>query len=128
MTELYVKSLTSNSNYFSLKILGDLGYHSSFSCFSINKIKIFIESIGVPLVHKIIQVSSVQLNKTSPAHCIVFPSPQENSLYILIPLPCVHLHLHSPPFPVAITTLLSVSVCVYIFFLLNPFTFFHPVS
>ena len=37
---------------------------------------VYIEFIGVTLAHKTIQVSSAQLNKTSPAPCIVHPSPQ----------------------------------------------------
>ena len=50
--------------------------------------------------------------------------------------PVPHLHLcppppPQPPFPLGTTPLLSVSVvCMYVWFflfLLNPFTFFHPV-
>ena len=49
----------------------------------------FIELIGVTLVLKTIQVSSVQLNKTSSAHCIVHPSPQKS----------LFLSPFSPPLP-----------------------------
>ena len=47
-----------------------------------------IEFIGVTLVNKTIQVSSVQLNKLSSAHCTMGSLPKVNSLSISIyPLP-----------------------------------------
>ena len=49
-----------------------------FTFFAILFLK--IEYIWVALVHKTIQVSSVHLNKTSSAHCIVHPSPRVKSL------------------------------------------------
>ena len=54
-----------------------------------------IEFIGVTLVCKIIQVSSVQLNETPSSQCIVHPLPQAKSL--LIPIPPTLAHLHLPP-------------------------------
>ena len=84
------------------------------------------EFIGVTLVYKTIQVTSVQLNKTSSAHWVMYHCPKQ-SLFpsrISPPLPFPP-RLHSL-FPLAITTLL-LCVCV-ICFLANPFNFFHPVS
>ena len=54
-----------------------------------------IEFIGVTLVCKIIQVSSVQLNETPSSQCIVHPLPQAK--YLLIPIPPTLAHLHLPP-------------------------------
>ena len=39
-----------------------------------------IEFIGLTLVHKTIQVSSLKFNKTASAHCIVCPLPKAKSL------------------------------------------------
>ena len=44
----------------------------------------WIELIGVTLVYKTIQLSSVQLNKTSSVHCIALPSLQAKCFSILI--------------------------------------------
>ena len=58
------------------------------------------------LIHKTVQVSSIQLNKTPSACCTVCPSPQAKSLSVPTFVPFTHLHpLHSP-FPMAITTLM----------------------
>lgn len=61
-----------------------------------------IKCIGVTLVYKTIEVSSVQLSKTSSAHCIVRLSPKFSlSLSISSPLPTSS----SPnPVPLAVTT------------------------
>ena len=75
-----------------------------------------IEFIGLTLVHKTIQVSSVQLNKTSSVHCIVCPSPHAKSLSVLF-CPTQPTSTYPPPFPLPITTLLSASVyCMGVFF------------
>lgn len=60
---------------------------------------IFIEFIKVILVHKAIQFSSVQLNKTSCTHCIVHPSPQVKSLSVPIYPPLWPPPPPQPPFP-----------------------------
>ena len=84
--------------------------------------------IGVTLVHKIIQVSSIQFYNTSSVHCVVCSPPQVTSPSITIYPP-----LTPPPFPLVITMLLSVSMRVFfppeslhIFFLcdFNPFCSF----
>ena len=51
---------------------------------SSKQIQIQIEFIGVTLVWEIIQVSSVQLNKTSSAHCSMLQLPQAKTLFIPI--------------------------------------------
>ena len=71
--------------------------------------------IGMTLIHKTIQVSSVQVNKTLSLHCIMHPSPRAKSLSIRIPLLCPPPPRPDPPFPRVITTLLScLCVCVYV--------------
>ena len=75
-----------------------------------------IKFIGVILVHKIIQVSSIQLNKTSSAHFSMHPSPQAKSLSIPISFPLPTSTYPHLPSRLAITTLSSVSmhyVCVF---------------
>ena len=69
-----------------------------------------IECIGVILAHKIIQVSSVRLNETSSAHCILCPSHQAQCLSVPISPPLPTSPYPAPTFPLAVTTLLSVSV------------------
>ena len=39
-----------------------------------------LELIGATLVHKTIQISSVQVNKISSAHCFMHPSPKAKFL------------------------------------------------
>ena len=56
------------------------------------------ECTGVTLVNKTIQVSSVQLSKTSCAHCVVHPSPKVKSLSPFIS-PFSYLPLLLLPFP-----------------------------
>lgn len=75
---------------------------------------VLIESIGVILVHETLQVSSVQLNKTSSAHCIVLPWPQAKSLSIRFPCPFAHLHL---PTPTLLSLWLSLHCCLCLFVL-----------
>ena len=81
-----------------------------------------MEFIGVTLVHKTIQVSSVQLNKTSSAQCIMHPLLKVK--FLSIPIYPPHSLPSStspyPPFPLAITVLLSVCVsymCVCVCFI-----------
>ena len=82
--------------------------------------------LGVILVHKTIQVSSIQLNKTS-VYCIVCPSLQTKFISVSNYPPFAFFYLPPPPFPLDITILLSVSMWdMHIYFLLNPFTFIHP--
>lgn len=50
---------------------------------------------GVTLIHNTVQVSRVQLNKASSAHCIVCPLPQTKSLSV--PICPFFAHLHLPP-------------------------------
>ena len=82
-----------------------------------------IEFIGVTLVHKAIQVSSVQVNKTSSAHCIVHPTPQAKSHSIpILPL-FAHLHLPSTHFPSGYHhTVVSIYVSYYMIKILFLFT------
>ena len=78
----------------------------------------FIENIGA-------QVSSVQPNETSSAHCFMCPSPQAKSLSVLIFLPFVRLPGPAPfslwPPPRCCLCPWVIHVCP----LANPFTFFH---
>ena len=55
----------------------------------------FIGFLGVILVYNTIQVSVVQLNKTSSAHCIMYPWPKAESF-------CLHLSSLCPPPPTPI--------------------------
>ena len=83
-----------------------------------------VNFIGVKLVYKTIQVSSIWLNKTSSAHCIVHPSAQVKYLSLPISLPVsTSTYL---PFPSSSGCHHPV-VCFYVLhtyvILLNPFTF-----
>ena len=69
----------------------------------------FTEFIGVILVHKTIQVSSAQLNKTSSAHCIVLPSPKAKEL----PIHPSFAYLHLPATP-SLTGYYHTVVCEYV--------------
>ena len=87
-----------------------------------------IEFIGVILVHNTTQVSSIQLNKTSPAHCPVRLPPKVKPFPPPLSL-LYHFHLLLPPFPArAVTMLLSTSVRHAHAFFLNIFPFFYPAS
>ena len=61
---------------------------------------IFIEFIGVTLVNKLIQVSSVQFSNTSFVYCIVCSSPKVKSPFLTIdhPPPLYSLLLSRIPF------------------------------
>ena len=87
------------------------------------KLLLFIEFMGVTLVNKIIQVSSVQLYNTKPSvYCTVCSTLSQIFYHHFPPLPsCTSLH---PLFPSDNPPVLSVSVSLRCFFLLNPFTFF----
>lgn len=98
---------------------------------------LLIEFIEMTLVHKIIQVSSVQLNKTASAHWTVCPLPQAKFLSVPILPHLAHLHLPPTPFPSGLwlspysflcLKRIYTYICIYIIyihFLLNTFTFFH---
>ena len=82
----------------------------------------FIEFISMTLVNKSIQVSSVQVNKTSSAHCIVRSLPQIRSLSVPIYPPFVHFHLPHPP---SLSLYRCPGLCViYILLCLIPSPFF----
>ena len=66
-----------------------------------------IEFIGVTLVHRTIQVSCIQLNKTSSVHCIVHIEPQVKSLSGPIPPFCPH-----PSTPTSLSFWLSPHCCL----------------
>ena len=83
-----------------------------------------IEFIGVTLVHKTTQLSSVQLNSTPSAHCTGCPLPEAKPLSLCLPicLPFARTHVHLPPFS---SCCRHAVVCVYmlyihIYLLLNP--------
>ena len=69
-----------------------------YVCISLHFILFYslIEFIGVTLFHKTIQVSNVQLNKISSAHCTVCPLPKAKSLSIHTYPPFIYLHLSQP--------------------------------
>lgn len=71
-----------------------------------------MESIGVTLFHKTVQVSSVQLNNTSSAHCLVHPLPQSVSFCPHLSPLCPYSYPH-PPFP------------VYLYLSIDPSNFQH---
>ena len=78
------------------------------------------------LVHKITWILSVQLNKTSPAHCIVHPSPQAKSLSVPVFPHFAHLHLPLTPFPSGYPHIL---ICVYVLYVCFCFALFlHLLS
>ena len=108
---------------FSVMCDGLFSSHSVLLCSFLNFY--CIEFIGVILIHKIIQVSSVQLNKTpSVLCCIVHPLPQR-VFPSLFPLPLC------PPPPTPTPSLWLAPHCclclcvMYIWFLPSPFTFFQ---
>ena len=70
------------------------------------------------LVQEITQVSCAEFFNTASVHCIVCSPAQVKSPSITTLSRYTLLHLPSPhPRPAAITTLLSIVVCVYEFFL-----------
>ena len=83
-----------------------------------------IEFIGVTLVHKTIQVSSVQLNKAKSSHGILCPSPQAKSLSIHIFSLFALLHLLPPPSGCHHSPHCCLCVCIYVFWLIP--SFFYP--
>ena len=66
-----------------------------------------MESFGVVLVCRTIQISSVQLNNTPCAHGIVHPPLQEESLSVPIFTTFAHLHPAPSSSPLAVTAPLS---------------------
>ena len=109
--------LTICNNILSLRIM----ISSSKTLFSVNSLSVIIFSlikfIEVTLVHKIIQVSSVQVNKTSSAHCIMCYHLNSFRLSPLSHL-CPSPPNPSVPFPsgfhhTAICVYMYVCVCMY---------------
>ena len=103
--------LTICNNILSLRMM----ISSSKTLFSVNSLGVitfsFIKFIEVTLVHKIIQVSSVQVNKTSSAPCIVC---YHLNSFRLSPLSCLCPSPPNPsvPFPSAFH---HTAVCVYMY-------------
>ena len=109
--------LTICNNILSLRMM----ISSSKTLFSVNSLGViifsFIKFIEVTLVHKIIQVSSVQVNKTSSAHCIMCYHLNSFRLSPLSHL-CPSPPNPSVPFPsgfhhTAICVYMYVCVCMY---------------
>ena len=70
-----------------------------------------IEFIGMTLVNRTTQVSSVRPNKTSSAYCIVHLPPKVKSLFAPTYPPFAHFHLTTPPFP---SSYHHTAICVYV--------------
>ena len=86
-------------------------YFISFHFISFS-ILFLIEFIGVTLVCKTIQVSSVQLNKTLSTHCIVHPSPSPKVQSLSIPTPA--LPTSTCPTPLSLWPLPHCFLCLCI--------------
>lgn len=69
---------------------------------------------------KPVNVSCVQLNKTSRAHCIMYSSPQAKTLCISIFFPFAHLHLPPTTLFLWVLSPCCLSICLWLHLLHLP--------